>query len=333
MEDVFMRRKIIGSTFLSVALSSMLIVPSFGQDVEVRPVSAVGNEIIPISYQMHWSQVFIDQLSKDYDTDSIFGGKDLNTAVEAEDYQNIVRIVLDAEYKGAPDTMTREAVVYELMKIWADKTGQDLDQIATIRMIIYSDTDQIDPKYNHAITVAYMRDVAKGRGGGIFAPKSNVTYGELAALIFNTAEAVEKEKESDAQPIAEERFETKASYEIKDGKVVFDFELVSHYSNPKDLMFGSGQQFELTVTDEKGEEVYRFSDGKFFTLALVTKTVNPGEALKWQDEWDMTDKEGNKLTTGKYKAKIDIMVVPEDNGEKIEESQLTAEVEFELTDK
>jgi hypothetical protein len=114
--------------------------------------------------------------------------------------------------------------------------------------------------------------------------------------------------------------------------VVFDFELVSHYTKPKDLLFGSGQQFELTITDEKGEEVYRFSDGKFFTLALVTETVNPGEALKWQDEWDMTDKEGNKLTTGKYTAKIDIMVVPEENSEKIEESQLTTVIEFELTD-
>ena len=239
---------------------------------------------------------------------------------------------MDAEYNGAPDAMTREAVVYELMKVWAEKTGQDLDQIATIKMIIYSDTEQFDPKYNHAITVAYMKDVAKGRGGGIFDPKSDVTYGELAALIFNTAEAVKKEKEPDVQPIAEERFETRGSYEIKDGKVVFDFELVSHYTKPKDLLFGSGQQFELTITDEKGEEVYRFSDGKFFTLALVTETVNPGEALKWQDEWDMTDKEGNKLTTGKYTAKIDIMVVPEENSEKIEESQLTTVIEFELTD-
>lgn len=91
---------------------------------------------------MHWSQVFIDQLSKDYNVESIFSEKDLNTAIKAEDYQNIVRMVLDAEYNGTPDAMTREAVVYELMKIWADKTGQNLDEIATIRMIIYSDTEK-----------------------------------------------------------------------------------------------------------------------------------------------------------------------------------------------
>lgn len=95
-------------------------------------------------------------------------------------------------------------------------------------------------------------------------------------------------------------------------------------------MFGSGQQFEVVITDEKGKEVYRYSDDKFFTLALIMKTINPGEAIKWQDEWDMTDKEGNKLTSGKYKAKIEIMVVQEDEKEKIDESQLTTVIEFEL---
>ena len=137
-----MRKKIIGSTILTVALSSALIIPSLGQTTQVTPISAEDAKIIPISYRMHWSQVFIDQLSKDYNVESIFSEKDLNTAIKAEDYQNIVRMVLDAEYNGTPDAMTREAVVYELMKIWADKTGQNLDEIATIRMIIYSDTEK-----------------------------------------------------------------------------------------------------------------------------------------------------------------------------------------------
>jgi len=92
----------------------------------------------------------------------------------------------------------------------------------------------------------------------------------------------------------------------------------------------TGQQFELTITDEKGNEVYRYSDGKFFTLALIMKTINPGESIKWQDEWDMKDKDGNKLTSGKYKAKIEIMVVQEEEKEKIDESELTTEIEFEL---
>ena len=112
-----------------------------------------------------------------------------------------------------------------------------------------------------------MKGIAKGKDARVFDPKAEVTYGELAALICNTARAIESELESDRQPIIEGKFETRGSYEIKDGKVVFDFELVNHYSEPKQLQFGSGQQYEVVITNEKGEEVYRYSDDKFFTLA------------------------------------------------------------------
>lgn len=130
--------------------------------------------------------------------------------------------------------------------------------------------------------------------------------------------------------IAKGNFETRASYEIKDNKVVFNFELMSHYTKAKTLTFGSGQQFEVTITDEKGEEVYRYSDGKFFTMALVYKNIGPGEAIKWQTEWDMTNKEGEKLISGKYKAKIDILANSEI--EKIQEKELTTIIDFSLVE-
>jgi len=314
-----------------MAVISVFTATSFAQTADITLLSVEKPDVVTISYQMkHWSEPFVNQLSENYNANEMFEGKNLNSAIEAKDFQNLVRLVLDKDYDGTPDSVTREAVVHELMKIWAEKTGKDLDKVPVIRMLIYVDLDQVDIKYYQSIMVAYMKDIAKGRGEGIFDPKTDVTYGELAALVYNTAQSVEKEKESDVQQIAKDRFETRGDYEIKDGKVVFNFELVNRYEEAKELMFGSGQQFEVTITDEKGNEVYRYSDGKFFTLALVSKTINPGEAVKWQDEWDMTDKEGNELTAGKYQAKIDIMVVQGEDEEKIDESQLTTVIEFEL---
>lgn len=138
--------------------------------------------------------------------------------------------------------------------------------------------------------------------------------------------------DSDVQPIAEERFENKGSYEIKDDKVIFNFELINHYNEVKNLEFSSGQQFELTITDEKGDEVYRYSDGKFFTMALLFKDLNPGESLKWQETWDMTNKEEEKLTSGKYEAKINILARAGESEEKVDESQLTTVIEIDITE-
>lgn len=195
-----MKRKVIQTFILPIALASVFTTASFAQTIEIMPVSATDVEVVPISYQMkHWSEVFIDQLSKNYDVKDVFGGKDLNSAIEATDFQNLAKLVLDKDYSGTPGSVTRESIVHELMQMWADKTGKELDKIAVIKMLIYDDLGQVDSKYYQSVMVAYMKDIAKGKGGGIFDPKAGVTYGELAALVFNTAQSIEKEKEADVQ--------------------------------------------------------------------------------------------------------------------------------------
>jgi len=331
-EDVvFMKKHTLRNIVIAGVACTVLAVPLISQAVNTwsfplqnKVVAAVDNK------PAHWAQKFLDELSKEYDIEAIFKDKNFNSAINMEDFQNAVRLVIDKEYSGKPDAITREAVVYELVKIWAEKTGQDLNDIAVIQMLIYSDTAEINSKYNHAVTLAYMKNIAKGKGSGIFDPRADVTYGELAALVYNTDKAIKEELNSDTQQISEERFETKGSCKLINDKVLFEFELVNRYNEPKELMFGSGQQFELTIIDEKGEEVYRYSDGKFFTLALVMKTIDPGESLKWQDEWDMTNKNGEKLTSGKYKAEISILAVQEDEDKEIEESQLKTVINFDL---
>lgn len=326
-----MKTNLIRRTIIAGALSSILVVPSLAQAINVKTISAKDVEIIPISYKFdHWAQKYVERLSSKYDIKSVFEDKDLNALITPEDFQTLIQLTIDKEYDGIPSVMTREAVVYEMTKIWAEKTQNNLDTIATIKMLIYSDTDKIDGKYNHGITVAYMKNIAKGKDAGVFDPKAYVTYGEAAALASNTHMAIEEELKSDNQSIAAGKFEIRGSYEIKDDKVVLDFELMSHHTESKELMFGSGQQFEVTITNEAGEEVYKYSDNKFFTMALIYKNLNPGEAIKWQDEWNMTNKEGKKLTSGKYTAKINILVIPDENSEKVDESQLTTTIEFNL---
>ncbi len=294
-----------GKKITAGLLLTVLMVPTFSQGADVNLVSE-NIEIIPVRYEYkHWAQPAVEILSQNYDIGQFFEGKHLNDFISAEDFQILIQKTIDKDYNGVPDALTREAVVYELVKIWAKESHQDLNTIGVIRMLIYSDTDRISPDYNHAITIAYMKNIAKGKGSGIFDPKAKVSYGELAALINNTIAAIEKE--SSQQDIASEKFETRGSYDIKDDKVILDFELMNHYNNPKDLMFSSGQQFEISIIDEEGNEVYRYSDGKFFTMALVYKTINPGESLKWQDVWDMTNKDGEKVKTGKYTARISIL--------------------------
>jgi len=321
----------ITKNILIILLLSTLIVPSlaFGEE---------NSSIMPISLEYnHWADKYVDSVNMDYEMGEIFKDRDLNKEIPYEDFIYLVKHTLKEDFEYGNEEITREKAVYEFTKIWAEKTNQNLNEIATIKMIIYSDTEKIDPEYNHAVTVAYMKGIAEGRGERIFDPKSMLTYGEAAALVAKTEEAVEKELDNQT-PIVEGKFQTRVDYEVTNDNVIFNFELFSHFQESKELMFSSGQQFEITVVNDKGEEVYKFSEGKAFTMALIYKTLEPGESMEWTNKWDRTDKDGDYLETGKYTAKIEILAssspgpVGEDKKEteEILKEELTKTIDFTL---
>lgn len=280
----------------------------------------------------HWAEVYVEILSENHGVENLFRNKDLNQPITVENFQELVRLVLAEDYNGRPAAVSREALVHELVTIWADITGQDLYRIPVIKMLIYEDTAEIEPEYYHSIVIAYMQGIARGKERGKFRPADELSYGELATMIYNTDLAIKRELKLKEQKASAGRFETRASYELKDGKVIFDFELVNNFPVAKELQFGSGQQFEVVITDERGEEVYRFSDGKFFTMALIYKTIQSGETLKWQDSWDLTNKEGEKVTAGEYQVEIIILANPVDGGEELDRSQLRTVIKFNLNE-
>lgn len=187
-----MKKKLVRGGIIAGALCMTLTVPTFAQlqpDLAEKDIKAA-----PVSYKInHWSQTYIDNLSKNNIVELLFEGKDLDAAISVEDFQKLIKLVIDEKYDRKLDAMTREAVVHEFARIWSEKTGKDLDKVPTIKMIIYSDTNEIDTRYNHSITVAYMKGIAKGKGNGVFDPKGIVSYGEMAALISNTYKAIEDE--------------------------------------------------------------------------------------------------------------------------------------------
>ncbi|MBG0765543.1 MAG: hypothetical protein H0S78_11830, partial [Tissierellales bacterium] len=230
-----MKNKILNK-ILVVLLLTILVIPgvAYGEeDYTIMPIS--------IEYT-HWADKYIDTLNLEYNTEEFFENKDLDDEISTEDLVFLIQNTLKDDFEYNQEEITREKAVYEFTKIWAQKTEQNLDEIATIKMIIYADTEKIDAEYNHAVTVSYMKGIAEGRGERIFDPKALLTYGEAAALVVKTEEAVEEEMKNQ-NPIVEGKFETRGYYEVTNDMVTFNFELFSHYEESKELMFSSGQQF------------------------------------------------------------------------------------------
>jgi hypothetical protein len=81
------------------------------------------------------------------------------------------------------------------------------------------------------------------------------------------------------------------------------FEVKNQTENVVQLQLSSGQQFDLWITDENGNQVYHWAEGKMFTQALMTKTLKQGESLTYEIEYP-------ELAPGKYEFKFVLATKP-----------------------
>jgi hypothetical protein len=106
-----------------------------------------------------------------------------------------------------------------------------------------------------------------------------------------------------------------------------------HFANqgdkPLELFFASGQQFEIIITNEKGEEVYRYSDDRMFTMALQFITLQAGEAFQWQDEWNLRH-DGQAVPSGLYIMTVEILAQSEVVDKALLEEMLSAQLAIEI---
>ncbi|TSB46157.1 BsuPI-related putative proteinase inhibitor [Alkalicoccobacillus porphyridii] len=64
----------------------------------------------------------------------------------------------------------------------------------------------------------------------------------------------------------------------------------------QEVGFPSSQSYELVLTDEAEEEVYRFSEGKMFTMAIVSEEISDGESFTYQESIPTSDLEPGPYT-------------------------------------
>ncbi|SET29760.1 Intracellular proteinase inhibitor [Natronincola peptidivorans] len=272
----------------------------------------------------HWAQPFATRVEEAYGIQYFMENKSLRDIISSQELEELIKATIDEDFSQKIQETTREKVVSTMVEIWAEKTDTNLEEMILPMILVYNDTDEIDFDYRTNVMVAYFHGIAKGRGDSMFVPKDAVTFGEAVTLIANTKDAILKENTEDKDEVENgegmtKEFTTTAAYEIKDASVVFDFELTNISDEKREIMFSSGQQFEIEIINEKEEKVYTYSHDKFFTMALIMKTLEAGESISWQDTWDLQDNEGNLVPAGEYQAIITVLLMEEE----IEKQQLT----------
>jgi hypothetical protein len=75
---------------------------------------------------------------------------------------------------------------------------------------------------------------------------------------------------------------------------------------PVELVFPSGQTFDIYIIDEAGQVVRQFSHGQLYTQALYSITLAPNASHSFGDVIDLVDNDGEALDVGTYVLRVEL---------------------------
>jgi hypothetical protein len=96
-----------------------------------------------------------------------------------------------------------------------------------------------------------------------------------------------------------EQFQFTVVPNIGNERVEFELLIKNNEETPLHFEFPTSQYYEITVTDQTGQEVYRYSKGRFFLQALQTIRIDPHQTFRKVESWDYKVN-GKRVPAGQY---------------------------------
>ena len=104
-------------------------------------------------------------------------------------------------------------------------------------------------------------------------------------------------------------------------QVLFRLELENRAEIPANLEFPTAQFYEIIMSDDRGNILYRYSEGKMFAQVLQKLRMEPKEKVSWVEKMDGAP----SLPRGTYRVEAELEAA-KNNGKPI--NQLKAEAEL-----
>jgi hypothetical protein len=82
--------------------------------------------------------------------------------------------------------------------------------------------------------------------------------------------------------------------------VKITFMVINKSLSDANLLFGSGQSYDIMITDRNDRDIWHWSYDKVFTMAVRHVKVSPRQNLKYALTWQQVDNKGRPVPQGKY---------------------------------
>lgn len=170
-------------------------------------------------------------------------------------------------------TLPRDEMVHYTINALKDATGGNY---AVIKMMPapFNDDDKITVAYKNDLIEAVLLKIVYGSGNNMFYPQAAASRAEAVTFIQRLMVTIDKFKV---------KAEIKPSFEVNSSGLIMKVSITN--VSDKSIVFNhsSGQKYDFTLLDSSGKELYRWSDGKFFTMMLTSTTIEAGKTVEFKE--------------------------------------------------
>ncbi|WP_276356320.1 BsuPI-related putative proteinase inhibitor [Cohnella caldifontis] len=101
-------------------------------------------------------------------------------------------------------------------------------------------------------------------------------------------------------------FETAVDAKMEDGKLKLRISVSNVSGKSVQVRYG-GQRYDFRIFDQEGNEIYTWSDNKAFIAVVTDAEMRPSETASYREEWDLLDRQGNRVPPGEYTVRGNLM--------------------------
>ncbi len=174
------------------------------------------------------------------------------------------------------ETLKREEMIHFIVNACYYVAGNDF-AVPAIYHVPFSDENKIDAKYVSDVNIAVAMGLVKGRENNMVSPSDASTRAESVAIVGRIAEFKQQHK-SDVT--------VKASTVQADGALDLTLSILNNTDKTITIDHNSQQIFDFVFFDKAGNELYRWSQDRIFTMMLVSTKIAPGEEKEFSDSID-----------------------------------------------
>jgi hypothetical protein len=180
----------------------------------------------------------------------------------------------DSFYPSNP--LDRDEMIHFVMNAFYHFTGNSYAMPA-LALQPFADESEITKEYQTDVSRSVILGLVSGTGNNYVRPRDAATRAQAVTIVGRLAELLQQYKSNVA---------VKASAQESDGQLQMTLSILNNTGKTITIHHSSEQIFDFEILDKSGNELYRWSDGRMFSMIAATTEIKPNEEIAFSDVLD-----------------------------------------------